>query len=241
MLGLAREVGFNLTAVAEGEAVRAAMRGGDRDDEVACAIVLATGGDGFFERFRAAGHAAAGHAGETGHAGEEHPLDLYTERVTLALCDAVEAQLGVRARAVFAHGETRVDFQTLGVACGVGQRSALGILLHPEYGPWVSLRAALLLPVALTPSGAPIAGAVACETCARPCVAACPVRAPMHPPEQPGFAFEACFASVALTTRCDTACHARAACPVGARHRYGAAQHEFHHRSFVKMVRALRG
>jgi hypothetical protein len=71
------------------------------------------------------------------------PLDAYTRRVT----EAAAAELEAGARAVFAferRGGVYADFVELGRLAGLGAPSRLRLLLHPIYGPWMSLRAIVL-------------------------------------------------------------------------------------------------
>src|ERR1700740_1488965 len=44
----------------------------------------------------------------------------------------------------FGSGELSLDFSRLGELGGVGVKSLMGILIHPEYGLWVSLRGAII-------------------------------------------------------------------------------------------------
>jgi epoxyqueuosine reductase QueG len=100
---------------------------------------------------------------------------------------------------------------------GLGWPSRLGLLLHPERGPWWSLRAALLTDAPLA-VGAPLASPPPCAACEAPCTRVCPGAAP----GPGGFDVGRCGAVRARDPRCAERCDARRACPVGAAHRYAA-------------------
>src|SRR6267143_560920 len=60
---------------------------------------------------------------------------------------------------------------------GLAGPSILGVVVHPEYGPWIAFRAALILDVVLDQPGAAI-GFDPCPTCkARSCITPCPAGA----------------------------------------------------------------
>ncbi len=153
--------------------------------------------------------------------GHRHPFDAWcAARVRAADDDAGGARAWFFAAA---ESEIHLDFRRLAALAGLGVRSRLGLLLHPEFGPWVGLRAAAfvdeVLPVVPPPRAVP------CDTCARPCVEACP-----------GAAFpdgawnvDACTAFHVVSTACARTCHARVACPEGAAHRYGDEQLGYHY------------
>jgi hypothetical protein len=74
------------------------------------------------------------------------PLDAYTRRVTGVAASCLE-QAGQASRVLFAfeqRGGVHADFVALGHLAGLGAPSRLGLLLHPVYGPWLSLRAVVL-------------------------------------------------------------------------------------------------
>ena len=125
---------------------------------------------------------------------------------------------GVACRVLRFDGSCRVSGPRLGEAAGFGTVSPVsGLLLHPDYGPWLRVRAAVLC------DGEPF-GAVAdasisdrfhpCCTCDRPCLTACP--ASVHGGRDHGLA--AC-ATHRHGGGCTDGCGSRAACPLGAGHR----------------------
>jgi len=179
-------------------------------------LVVGSAGRALFETFAHSPEAADGRA---------HPIDRYTERVLDETARRV-AEAGVAARPVLAHEEREgsyADFVALGRACGLGHPSRLGLLLHPVYGPWTSLRGALLLDAALAATPA-LAGRAPCEGCPAPCEEACPTDAPR--PE--GFDVERCRAGRRAEPGCRWRCAARRACVVGPQHAY-TERAEAHH------------
>lgn len=70
------------------------------------------------------------------------PLDRYVESV-------VEPLVPGGGRAIYAHrayGGAFVAFQPLAVAAGIGSLSETHLVIHPVYGPWFALRAAIVVP-----------------------------------------------------------------------------------------------
>jgi len=182
------------------------------------------------------------------------PLDDYTEEVVEAERERLVAA-GYAALALFpfalrgadgvrrpdglggAAGQRVVDFQRLAVAAGLGVKSpVVPFVLHPEHGPWISLRAALLVPGELAATG-PLEGFAPCEGCHRPCLAACPV-AVFQPPARPDL--EAC-AGHRHGGGCEQGCGVRSACPVGADSRYGPEEERFRHGSSLETLRRAFG
>jgi hypothetical protein len=128
------------------------------------AIVVASGGRALWDAFSRAPEFGA----------VVDPLDAYTRRVT----EAAVAQLGPgRGRALFAFERLEggyADFVELGRLAGLGAPSRLRLLLHPVYGPWMSLRALVLTRADWgTRLHAP-GGFDPCQNCPAPCERAGP-------------------------------------------------------------------
>lgn len=161
--------------------------------------------------------------------GGGNPLDRWTERVI----EPVAARFKVRA--VYPFGPDAPPFQRWALRAEAVYPSPIGILIHPEYGLWHAYRAALLFSERLdlpARSGAENP----CESCAeKPCLSACPVGA------FTGSAYDvsACAAHVTSPAAdCNAlGCHARNACPVGAKWRYPEAETRFHMAAFSRSVR----
>lgn len=177
------------------------------------ALVLAAGGRALFEAF--------GASPEAGRARD--PLDAYTRRVAEAAAEAVAG------RAVFAferRARSFADFVALARAAGLGAPSRLGLLLHPEFGPWMSIRAVLLTPLAL-PAGEPLADFDPCPGCAAPCARACRGGAFDGGP----FDVARCAATRSQEPACRLRCDARRTCVIGPQHGYVEAAEAHHMRA----------
>ena len=145
------------------------------------------------------------------------PLDTYCER---ELSHAT-AQLGVRASVRFAHegGERRVAMQRLAHAAGLAYLTETHASVHPVYGPWVGLRAAISIAI-VGPSGPPPVVPHPCQGCAGRCLPA----------------FEHALSTVDVTpSEANMQAHWQAwlawrdACPIGREHRYSDAQIRYHY------------
>lgn len=175
------------------------------------ALVVGNGGGAFWDAFRA--HRAAQPRRFAG----PDPLDAFTRHAVESVLRPLLAGIPARFLYPFRFPAEPVSFVHLAECAGLGRRSLLGILLHPHYGPWIALRAAVLLPVALV-APRPADGFDPCPSCvARPCIAACPAGAV----DARGWDVPRCAASRRRhDDPCATRCHARVACVVGPEHRY---------------------
>lgn len=207
--------GLNLVGAALPEAYDALVPPAYRLREPPAAIVVVgNGGGALWTAFR--GHVAA----HPGLDARPHPLDDFTREVLTTRAAPVLHGHGAHGRLRFpfdADGPP-LSFVHLAEAAGLGAPSLLGILLHPEFGPWMALRGAFLVDVAAA-AARPAAGFSPCAACAdRPCVAACPAGAVTIASRWDP---EGCMSHrLAAAGRCDTGCHARVACVYGAPHRY---------------------
>ncbi|HUN93358.1 MAG TPA: hypothetical protein VMU33_15010 [Burkholderiaceae bacterium] len=159
------------------------------------------------------------------HDGLPNPLDRWSRRVINALAPA-----GAMALYPF-DGPPWWPFPRWARRAEPVHASPLGVLLHPDWGPWHAYRGALALRARLR-LPAPDERASPCLSCAAmPCVAACPARAVARA----GFDATACVTHVAsgAGSACRAGCLARGACPVGREFRYGGAQARFHMRALL--------
>lgn len=167
--------------------------------------------------------------------GLANPMDRWTRRVILAAL----AELPDRATALFPFGAKLWPFQRFAKRAMGLKPSPLGLLIHPQFGLWHALRAAIVFPD-LDFGGAFTPKVIhACDHCAeKPCLSACPVNAFT----ETGFAVAACrsWLDGAQSSQIDSrkpdcmadGCAARNACPVGQQWRYDEAQLRFHMTAF---------
>ena len=203
---------------AAGLAFRGAFRPGDGDGIAAGTLVLL----GFAGAQGWPAFAASAEAGD----GRPDPLDRWSRRVI----DGLASCCGGVALYPFG-GPPWHPFQRWARRAEPVHPSPLGLLIHPDWGLWHSYRGAIALPTRLIlppPDQRPNP----CETCtARACLASCPVGAF----DANGYHDAACVAHIAAPAGAGcvaSGCAARHACPVGAAHRQGAAQAQFHMRAF---------
>lgn len=99
-----------------------------------------------------------------------HPLDTY---VTSRVEAAVAAATSLAHHSHFSHVTTprAVPIQRAAELCGFAALSPSHLAIHPLHGPWIALRAIVVLDCEGPPQGAPPLPHP-CAGCARPCVAA---------------------------------------------------------------------
>jgi epoxyqueuosine reductase len=183
------------------------------------ALVVGNAGRTLWERFEASPERALA----------ADPLDAYVRRVL----DEASRLTDPRAEVAF-YADRREDVYLPIVAlarrAGFGSPGRVGVLIHPVYGPWIAIRAVLLLadevafhePVAYAP----------CDGCPAPCVGAC--HGGVIGPS--GVDSAACYQVRLTNPACATACDARSACVVGPEHAYTRAQIA-HHSTIRKRAR----
>ena len=176
-----------------------------------CGTILVLGTAG-----RSLDFALQRHAGAAPPARDARATERLVEGSVGVVADALRAQQVCFQRVGPRDG--RLPLVMLGEAAGFGVVSPVsGMLLHPDYGPWLRVRAALLLEGA--PFGAPAAidqgaGFQPCVTCSQPCVPACPPRAL----DGAGGSDRLRCAEHRSGGGCTAGCYSRMACPVGAEH-----------------------
>ena len=149
--------------------------------------------------------------------------------------------LGHHGRIVDPEARRTLNFTQLGEAAGLGTISPIsGLLLHPKFGPWLSMRAAILLPG--FPFGCDFRGDVTssfqpCLRCSQPCVKACPIQVFDG---AGGMALDRC-AKHLHQGGCVTHCDVRRACPVGTEERYAATEESYRHGLGLRLMRRTFG
>lgn len=116
-----------------------------------------------------------------------------------------------------------IDFRPLAEAAGLGHRSHLGLLIHPKYGLWISLRAAVFTTEYLPPT-TPSATASPCLDCEKYCAQHCPGNAF----DRNGWNISRCASFHQESTNCFTSCLSRLSCPIGMEFQHNALAHHYH-------------
>jgi hypothetical protein len=133
----------------------------------------------------------------------------------------------------FGSGAFALDFVKLGQLGGMGVHSLLGVLLHPEYGPWVSLRGAFVTDLEFNEYDTPIPSFDPCPECSKPCISACPASTV----SEKAWEWKACMNFRLSNDTCTTNCTSRRACPFGKEHQYSEQQLAYHHSFVLKSIR----
>jgi hypothetical protein len=107
---------------------------------------------------------------------------------------------------------------------GFGTPGRVGVLIHPVFGPWISIRGVVYLPFEVEASAT--AAFDPCTGCLAPCASAC--HGGVIGPRSVDA--EGCFRTRLLTPACRSACDARAACVVGREHAFTPEQVAHHSR-----------
>jgi epoxyqueuosine reductase QueG len=186
-------------------------------------LLLGAGGSTFWNRMTEA--LGTGFAAEPRP--DYHPINEYSARLANETCGLL-LSAGYRCQVVYPDDHPPLNFLQLAEMAGLGTISpVIGLLLNPDFGPWVSLRAAVL--VAGNPFGLDERNRSEpfqpCLTCHKPCLVPCPVGVF----DGRGNAdFRAC-GKHRHGGGCTNGCDVRRACPVGEEHRYGAEEERFRH------------
>ncbi|MEE8536541.1 MAG: hypothetical protein V3U86_12215 [Acidobacteriota bacterium] len=223
--------GFNLTGIVDSRRFDAEVPGGRRLGDILpgarSAMVIAAGGralwDAISEERRKRGEEASATA---------DPIDRFSE-------ETIREEAGRLRRAFpdarfiatfpFKDAQEPLSYLSLAERAGLGTTdTVLRLLLHPVYGPWVSLRGCLITDLAL-PISEPLREFHPCEGCARPCLTPCPVTA-LTPA---GWDHAACMSHRTAGPNCLDGCAPRLACPVGQEHAYGPE--EMRHRQMAAL------
>ena len=171
-----------------------------------------------------------------------HPIDDHSRCVASEIGEILDAQ-GVGSAVVLPSDRCTLNFLQLGEEAGFGTISpVIGLLLHPRFGPWISLRAAVLVdgcPFGESPWTPSISHEYQpCVGCSRPCVSACPSQAYSVHLQVPQV--ERC-ATHRDRGGCATGCDVRRACPVGAEERFSGDEEAFRHTYSLFMLRRAFG
>lgn len=204
-------LGLNVVGITDGKPHQ------DLLPECQSAVVLGNGGTTLWENFVADITAHPEHLSR-----HQHPFDDFVHRAIQAADPSPpDSRRWIRCAA---EPEAFVDFRPLAQGAGLGFASQLGLLIHPEYGLWMGLRAVLLTTESL-PHLKAVMGTSPCDACTdKPCIAACPAGA-----VQPsGWQVKICAQFHQDSIDCHGRCHSRLSCPLGTVHRHSDLQHLYH-------------
>ncbi len=156
----------------------------------------------------------------------KNPLDTWSEEVITPVANSLGR------RAIFPFQKPFHPFQQWAMRAEGLKPSPLGILIHPDYGPWHAYRAAVVLDDEIVIQGAQ-ENNHPCDLCVgKPCLSACPVEA------FSGEEYDLAGCRNHLSTEAGNACMsggclARLACPVGRDYIHAPEQMGFHMRAFA--------
>ncbi|MFM1874179.1 MAG: hypothetical protein RL398_3601 [Planctomycetota bacterium] len=197
-------------------------------------VVLGTGGRAFWSAY------VQSRSGAVQGTQAAADADRYAQRSARELGEWLVDQ-GIAATTVLPGASRGVRFQCLAEAAGLGVVSPVtGQLLHPTYGPWMSVRAVLLLDG--EPFGPIDNASIAhefqpCCGCPRPCVSACAPHAYDGNGKQD---LDKC-APHRDAGNCGEGCNTRLACPLGAEHRDAPDEFAHRHGQTLAVLRRLAG
>ena len=158
-------------------------------------------------------HLARALAADAELARDPDPVDSYCARVVRAAMAGIAESWLVR----FAHEPPHIPIQRLAHLAGLAHLAPSHLSVHPRYGPWIALRAAVVIDVDGPPGPPPSAPPCDCAAHCMPRFEAALARASATPEH----------AQVERDWRAWLA--VRDACPVGRAHRYDDAQLGYHY------------
>jgi len=126
-----------------------------------------------------------------------------------------------------------LNFLRLGELSGAGVPSLLGILLHPVYGPWISLRGAIITNMGFNEYNETLSDFSPCPACDKPCISACPINTISNS----GWDWESCMRFRISDETCSHTCASRRACPYGKDQQYSEEQLHYHHEFVLKSIK----
>jgi hypothetical protein len=151
---------------------------------------------------------------------EEHPVDAYARHELTRAVAEVAGGLNIAGdlRFTFEQAPRAVAVQRLAILTGVAEQSPVGLLVHPEHGPWFSFRAAAIFSTeGPEAQRAPITCS-ACDT--KPCLAA---------REKVDLATGGVYTRESFDAHWRLWLGMREACPVGTPARFGEQQIRYHY------------
>jgi epoxyqueuosine reductase len=235
----AEPYGLNLVAATPVERYEASIEKGVRTNELApfarSIVVVGNGGGAFWAAFKR--HVER----NPGWLQREHPLDDFTHEIVESSIAASVRATGAQCFIVypFIQEARTLNFVQLARTAGLTGPSIIGISLHPDFGPWIAFRAALLVDDLIDSPG-PATQFDPCPTCAaRTCIKACPVSAVSI---EHHWDMAKCLRHrVEVEQDCINRCHARTACIVGPEHIYPDDELTYHQTRTLRAIRSWYG
>lgn len=170
--------------------------------------------------------------------GNRDPVDdLSSEAIEGAVGELADS--GLRACAVYPWRQEAcgwLPFQSWALVCGFGKMGLVGVVVHPEYGPWLSFRGAIIVDAGVEPDP-PLADFEPCEECEAPCIEECPAGAV----SREGCDVRKCLGARLFDSRCEMRCAAREACVYGREHRFSREQITYHSFTGIQKIRRMMG
>jgi len=162
-------------------------------------------------------------------ADEPHPLDAYSRQHIGGAAADIARTIGVQhlVRFSFDPPPNTVAIQKLAALAGAAEQAPIGLCIHPTYGPWFSLRAAVVLAL---PGPSATSSAPTCSSCTRrPC---------LGPREKVMEMGAAGVSRELLAEHWLTWLAMRDACPIGREARYSDPQVRYHYLKERSLLRA---
>ena len=169
----------------------------------------------------------------------EDLIDSYTMLHFEHISEMLNSEKNVVFMTAFPFGNQArdMDFVKLGKLGGIGVPSLLGMLLHPVFGTWISLRGAILTNMEFSSYDKELSSFDPCPPCSKPCITACPA----NTISLNGWDWEACMRFRLDTDVCSLNCASRLACPYGDKNRYNDEQILYHHGFVIKTLKKYYG
>lgn len=200
------------------------------DRDARSIVVIGNGGGAFWHAYRR--HVNA----NPDWAMREHPLDDFTREVVEREIAAALRGRGLRCTVVypFVGNAGNLHFMELGRLAGIGGPSLVGVLIHPTYGTWIAMRAALLMEEMLDEPGEGL-DFDPCPRCVpRTCIPSCPAGAV----SDGGWDVIGCVKHrVEAEPDCGAGCYSRLNCVIAPQHRYPDDELRHHQERSLRSMR----
>lgn len=202
------KLGLNVFGVADGAAYQDVL------PNCRSVIVIANGGSKMWERFLEDCRRAPDSFTQ-----EEHPLDTWIEKHLHRIDPAPPS---TRRLIRCAATDQFIDFRPLAIEAGLGHHSHLGLVIHPKYGLWLSLRAAIFTTEYLDPTI--LTTQNPCHSCSKICASQCHGSAFT----EKGWSVQTCASFHQESKLCAISCNARLVCPIGQEYQHPPLAHHYH-------------